>query len=303
MIILSKYSVLSYLTWIKNNKFCEEKHPCFLNLLKTKLRNTKVFDISTDSRNLVFEFQLNDGKSFILKQFGPSLKEKETFFYTEANILNQNFDFTSKLVFQDNLNRVIIQEKLEGYNNILSHLSNYDINDNSNGVNTFLEKLALLLKEVHSKTISPKTTSYSHKLDYNLFINMPQLFPIYTLYLQSFQKNCLVHNDINSNNILVNANDIKFIDWEIGEMGDPYYDLCLIIRILFSSFLDGFFLTANLLDRSTKAKELVHFFLNKYDSKLDMKKLKLFFIIYNYENFNETNYLNNIDFFFPEPIF
>lgn len=303
MIILSKYSVLSYLTWIKNNKYSKEKYPDFFTLLESELIETKAFDLNTVSRNLVFEFQLKNGKTFILKQFGPNLNEKETFFNTEANILNQKFGFTSTLVFKDDLNQVIIQEKLEGYKDILNHIRNYYENDNLNEINTFLEKLALVLKKVHSKNISTTTTSYSHKIDYNLFIKMPKLFPVYESYSKTLQKSCLVHNDINSNNILAKDNDIRFIDWEIGEMGDPFYDLCLIIRIIFISFLDSLFLTIGLLDNSEKARDFVHIFLNKYDSTLDMKKLKLFFIIHNYENFNDTHFIKNIDFLLPEPLF
>jgi thiamine kinase-like enzyme len=49
-----------------------------------------------------------------------------------------------------------------------------------------------------------------------------------------WQPNCLIHNDIKLNNILINDNQtIKIIDWEMVSIGDRYWDLACFFQSLY----------------------------------------------------------------------
>ncbi len=43
-------------------------------------------------------------------------------------------------------------------------------------------------------------------------------------------RECLCHNDLVAGNILESSSDLKFIDWEYAGLGDPWFDLALIIE-------------------------------------------------------------------------
>jgi thiamine kinase len=43
-------------------------------------------------------------------------------------------------------------------------------------------------------------------------------------------RECLCHNDLVAGNILESSNDLKFIDWEYAGLGDPWFDLALVVE-------------------------------------------------------------------------
>jgi len=68
MIILSKYSVLEYLTWVRTNNYLKAKRDDKFNDLLTNLSEYKVLDVASGTNNLVFELQQSISNSFIFKQ-------------------------------------------------------------------------------------------------------------------------------------------------------------------------------------------------------------------------------------------
>ena len=44
-----------------------------------------------------------------------------------------------------------------------------------------------------------------------------------------FKNDYVIHGDLNTNNILRNANDMVWLDWEYGAMGDCYFDYAAIV--------------------------------------------------------------------------
>lgn len=43
-------------------------------------------------------------------------------------------------------------------------------------------------------------------------------------------RECLCHNDLVAGNILENSGKLKFIDWEYAGLGDPWFDLALVLE-------------------------------------------------------------------------
>jgi 5-methylthioribose kinase len=58
---------------------------------------------------------------------------------------------------------------------------------------------------------------------------------------EAYQPSCLVHNDLKLDNLLLNKNDIRIVDWELFTWGDPAYDLgnllAQYLKIWLCSFL------------------------------------------------------------------
>lgn len=58
----------------------------------------------------------------------------------------------------------------------------------------------------------------------------------------SSSRECLCHNDLVAGNILQGSEGLKFIDWEYAGLGDPWFDLALVIEHhgLSEALEDGF---------------------------------------------------------------
>lgn len=300
MIILSKYAVLEYLLWIKNNKYKiqETENEVFYGIISTEnIMSTQVFDISISTRNSVFEF-LVENNWYIFKQFGPDLVKKKKYFASEATILNQQYNYIPKIAFQDNLNNVIISEKLIGYKDFGFNIGILFQKYKDAKIKLLLVKLAEKLKEIHSiSSISGniQTPKYNNSLWRHFFIDKPEFELLYPEFMTLWKDSCLVHYDLNSSNILLSeTEDLKIIDWEMSEIGDPYYDLCSIIRMLYLVLIGPFFLNAKLPFNFKEMKKFVDFFLSKYGSAEKNKLLNLF-KIHNHDLYNKEYYFKNIE--------
>jgi thiamine kinase-like enzyme len=68
-------------------------------------------------------------------------------------------------------------------------------------------------------------------------------------------RECLCHNDLVAGNILEGSDGLKFIDWEYAGLGDPWFDLALVIEHhgLDDALADGF--VENYLRRPARKQE------------------------------------------------
>lgn len=302
MIILTKYSVLEYLLWIRNNKYSRtESNISFCNILNDNLSTTRVLDIKYKTRNLVFEFVLNN-ESYIFKQFGPDLDKKIAFFLSETFILNQSLlNYIPKIVFQDDFNKVIIVKKLINYTNFGDRIRKLYETERNDKIKVLLKNTALKLKEIHSsKSIfqNVNVPKYTSSLWRHFFIDKPEFESYYPEFLHLWKDTCLVHYDLSGKNILFDKDGgIKIIDWEMSELGDPYYDLCSIIRTLLGIFRPSFF-SFSLPTHFNEIKRIIIDFLHDYDLNYNKNKIELFFKIHNHDLYNEQYYLSNIEILF-----
>lgn len=301
MIILSKYSVLEYLIWLKNNKYQsqEAQNKIFYDIISTKeILKVQVTDIDISTRNLVFEF-LVDNKQYIFKQFGPDLIKKKPFFISETLILNQEFNYTPQKVFQDDLNNIIITEKLVEYEDFGTTLRILFEKYKDAKIKLLLKSLAAKLREIHSVlTISgsQQTSKYSKSSWTHFFINRPEFESLYIDFIASWKESGLVHYDLKSNNILLSeAEGLKIIDWEMSEIGDSYYDLCSVVCMIYLTLIGPFFLSFRLPYNYREMKKFVDYFLNEYTDTIDRRKLINSFKIYNYDFYSKEYYFQNID--------
>lgn len=300
MIILSKYSVLEYLLWIKNNKYKGKvsSNLSFYGLASSEnILNTQVLDISVSTRNSVFEF-LVDNDHYIFKQFGPDLEKREKYFLSETVILNQKFAYIPEITFQDDLNNIVISRKLIGYEDFGIKLKKLYEKYKDSSIKGLLTNLAKQLIKIHSVTalgVNANVPKYNSSLWRHFFIDKPEFDSFYVEFLSLWKDSCLTHFDLHGKNILIAEDgDIKVIDWEMSEIGDPYYDLCSIIRIICIVMINPYFLSFKLPSDVNEVKKFINIFLNAY-SNVNKDKLKLFFKIHNYDLFNAKYYLNNIE--------
>lgn len=106
--------------------------------------------------------------------------------------------------------------------------------------NIFLENLSAKLKAFHSLKCEKTFNPFIHikkRLDICKNLNLPLPTSINTLlnHLNQLEielnKNPLIglcHNDLNASNIILNSNDLYFVDYEYSSMGDVFFDLATI---------------------------------------------------------------------------
>jgi thiamine kinase-like enzyme len=323
MLLLSKHSAIEYLLWLKTND-CGFWEDSFLKTaIKEPYKNLKVFSLKSATRNFIYEFEFDKTK-YILKQFRDPLKNTEKYFKAEESNLNSKRKYfgaelsvlndktfgstpnliTPKLIFKDENNSVLIQENLFDYvhfDNILTeyYRESYDICP-------VLESLASVSKIIHQskKVEQPKFTEPFMR---GKLKQVPDFFEYYKKYLSSWQNNGFIHGDFYVRNILANTQNntkIKVIDWELSCAGDCYYDLVSVIHdFCINIFGESFFRVPY--DGSTQPslmlkygylKQNIKCFLDAYDSKIDMDKIKTFLII-NTQHLSDNPkvFLNNIN--------
>lgn len=298
MILLSKYSVFEYLNWLKNNNFLINERTKEFNDVLADIENCNVFDVESGTKNIVFEVNSSTPNRLIFKQFGVNLEEKKQNFTSEVEALKLDFAFSPKLHFQDFFNQIIFIQKFNDYSpisKILKSLKKSEIEEIKNLLKNVVEKI----KVIHA--INTFNTSQKYPLEkWETYIK--ERYPISNL-LSSFQeiwnsKSCLIHHDLNGANILVKDNDLKIIDWEMAELGHPYFDLCSIIRVICMSLSDSHFFEFEITNTSrpnfSKVKECVDFFLTEFDNH-KREDLIIIMKIHSYDLYNDDFYFQNIE--------
>jgi thiamine kinase-like enzyme len=313
MRILSRYSVLEYLLWVKNNHYLvDNRNNEFCVLLNNNYKTLQVFQHESPSRNIVFRFQLGV-KSYIFKQYGPDLVKREKYFHSEVFALNTNIEQLPKLVYQDQLANIIITEELVAYKDFTTSLKElikkfpkYD-----NLIVEIIENVADTLKLVHDEVKFSFSQNPSLKDIEAAWFEFLKDKP--TLWRSELAEQFIgyrisnyahyIHYDLKGKNILINTVDfeVRILDWEMSEKGDPYYDLCFIIFEICAVFISPDFLYVEINNSSIMdyAKKYIDTFIYAYNTEIDRRKLNIFFKIIFYEFKKNDLYLDNIDLFLP----
>ncbi len=311
MKILSRYLVLEYLLWVKNNHYLvDNRNENFCKLLDSDYQTLQVFDNETPSRNLIFKFHLKN-KQYVFKQYGPDIINRKKYFEAEQFALNTNTDskFCPTIVYQDKLANIIITEELIEYNNFTKTLSNLaEAIPEDADIKRLIAETAEAVKILHTFNISQDDTSPYVLEDLNDFLsNKPELWNnnLTVQFIAYRKKSCFTHLDLKANNIFLKNGDIKILDWEMSAKGDPYFDLCSIIFEICSVLISPNFLSEqiNVENSMVKyAKKYIKIFMDKYQvgqTIIDRDKLHVFFTILFFEKKINNQYEGNIKLFLP----
>ena len=200
------------------------------------------------SKNLSFFVKHSNGNNFFVKQqleygdYDIQMWQQEVLFYKNVNIQS---DFTELIDFLPNYigynlsNKILVLEFLEGYSDLGKTVINDEIGLK---IVRFLKTISNISFENTDETNVPWIFNFDN---YNH--NKRVKNPILKLVSQNtdlvkalnnlttiWQANCLIHNDIKLNNILINNNQsIKIIDWEMVSVGDGYWDLACFFQSLY----------------------------------------------------------------------
>jgi hypothetical protein len=296
MLLLSKYTVLEYLLWLKTNNFSD----CGVSL--NQWESIKVMEVESGTQNFVFEFSINSEK-YIIKQFRLNLSERKPYFVSEREALNLKMTFAPTLVFCDELNQVIITKKIPSQEPISRVIRRNNTDDN---IKMVICDIALKLVEIHQK-LNLHTYSKNQKFPLGKWEDKIKSNYNVSSLLADFQRIWkqepwgLIHHDLNGANVLVDNKslDISIIDWEMSEIGHPYFDLCAIIRIICLCYhSDNPFglSTPPTTDTGwTKTKEFANYFLECYGFVGNKDDLKVIFKALYSDLYRIPHFFNVVD--------
>lgn len=153
----------------------------------------------------------------------------------EVKLLNaaSNSDFVPKLVYADPDLSFLLTEFIKGDQWALEQSNSND----------GLVQLSNLLKRIHRLkpmgdilSIEDKVKRYWHysKLPEDLTAKLQKLQPEIDFHLaevnDNFLEPCLCHNDLVPENIIYNNKMMYVLDWEYASMGDPFFDLAIVVE-------------------------------------------------------------------------
>jgi thiamine kinase-like enzyme len=200
------------------------------------------------SKNLSFFVKHSNGNNFFVKQqleygdYDIQMWQQEVLFYKNVNI-QSNFtkiiDFLPNYIGHNLSNKILVLELLEGYSDLEK-----TIIDDEKGLKVvhFLKTISSISFENTDETNVPWIFNFDN-FNHNKSIENPifklvsknnDLVKALNNLTNLWQPNCLIHNDIKLNNILINnSQSIKIIDWEMVSIGDSYWDLACFFQSLY----------------------------------------------------------------------
>lgn len=310
MKILSRYSVLEYLLWVRNNHYLvDDRNKEFCDLLNSGYTALKVFENDSISRNSVFKLKMST-KSYIFKQHGPDLDKRKKYFTSEAFALSTSIELIPKLVYKDKLANVVITEELIDFKPLSDTLIELKATiPNDLKLREFIKKIAEVVKSIHNEsTLNTENTpkpKYSEDTWKEFLEDKSQLWVnnLTTQFMGYYNTTTYVHHDLKGKNLLVKDNNIKVLDWEMSEKGDPYYDLCYVIFEICVALIGKEFLFTEINNQQVLnwVQGYINIFLKNYNPNVNKIKLKVFFKVIFYDLYNDDFYFKNIDRCLPNP--
>jgi serine/threonine protein kinase len=201
--------------------------------------------IEKKTKNLCFFIKYSNGKYYFIKQqlqygeYDTQMFQQEVLFYKRVSTMS---DLIKLQIFLPNYighnlsNNILILELLEDY----WDLERTDIDDDKAvQVIQFLKIMSNISLGDADKTNIPwifNFNSFNHSQNpiLTLVAQNNNLSQTLTDLISFWQPNCLIHNDIKLNNILINNDQkIKVIDWEMVSIGDSYWDLACFVQSLY----------------------------------------------------------------------
>lgn len=288
----SPYSTLEYLLWRKYNLLTNS------GLQATEpIANIRVSYSDTSSRNLIALVKNKDKHLLLLKQYG-SLDREGSFIETENNVVtylksSNLVNNISTVAFYDADNKIVAFEYLNDYLslNIFDEknatIYNLYLKQDWNGIEKLVAEIGVILCELHhidvkSAKENAKVQSYEGKRVLHLHkdeIVKYDVDDLTYLFKNWDSERALIHFDVRLSNFL-HKNDEKLIliDWEMAIIGDPVWDLAIIIHSICTFFTADFF-TRDTIDYLTDVKKVVNSLLVAYKAGnciFDLDKLKIY---------------------------
>jgi len=278
-LILSSQNIKQYLL---DKSICGNNHE--LNFEKKSSKNFNLLITLTDNNQILVKQERyhSDGKT------GGTFLQEWTIYQWLKNLIPDShiIDFFTEVLDFDSENSIMILKYLHQYSD-LKHFYESQKKYSPN----IAYQLGCAIASIHRITFdSDKTKQFfiQNKVDFDtssIFLSeLEEIYPVifskiskdnikfYKLYQRSInlqkaikelQKNyeprCLIHNDLNFNNILIhnqwqdiNSQDneqesiIKIIDWELFTWGDPALDLGNIIANYLNLWLSSFVISSDI---------------------------------------------------------
>lgn len=232
--------------------------------------DVKIIPVSSRNRN--FKIHIGNSPGYLVKQVSStdeekllSLRQEATLFWLVKNepVFSPLAPFLPAYHDFDTNEQILVIELIENSQDVFNH---YQVNGKiSDGV---FEQLSQTFAAIHSITAQQVSTSPSavffgcktpwifyigpgfnlpHKNNVDLQImNLVRSNKEFVFHIEQLKKEwaveSLIHGDVKWANILVTNNgEVKTIDWEICDIGDPAWDIAGI----FQSVLNSWYFTGN----------------------------------------------------------
>ena len=166
-------------------------------------------------------------KKVILKSFNFKEFHLKTNKYLNPTITNQLIknNLFPKIIFLSKQHDLLIYEYINSNERLLLK-------------SNFIKQLGVKLKKAHSIKLPNKYITFKAQLDNyeRVLLDHPKKYAIkkaiklFEDIIEDETDLVFSHNDLNSENILFNNNDIYFIDWEYASVNSRYCDLSKIIN-------------------------------------------------------------------------
>lgn len=179
----------------------------------------------------IYRFELKNNQ-YVVRLFKPEIDEKDNIRQLENAKLAGELGVGPKVLFVD--------PEMEGY--IMDYISGRTVKNEDFGAEENLKKISHLLRTLHGSQQSLPLAKNPIQAFYRFIENgNKQSTPYPTQFTESVRvmqeiDNVLqrypassvpCHLDVNSQNTMWNGNDFLLIDWEVGGMSDPFFDLSM----------------------------------------------------------------------------
>lgn len=243
MLLQSPYLTFEYLLWRK------------YNLGHNIDTNIKVAYLDTSSRNLIATISDADDTGLILlKQFSGS-DNKKSFIENEYSILQHllsNEDLKSwlpQIYFYDPSHRLLAIEYLNEFINLNGIFTKLKTEKKWNNIRRIASEIGQFLSSIHKCATSDlKIPSSTGVQILPLDIGDLKKYDAHDLafLFTQWDPKTIIHFDPRLANFLYkNDESLKLIDWELAVIGDPLWDLSIIIYSICTFSNTNFFLNRN----------------------------------------------------------
>ncbi len=293
MQILSKYSLINYLNYLKVNRKNIHLYGSFVELLDIHFKEILIYDVS-DTRNMVFRIVVGLDV-YYFKQFSFGVKEKKNFFLIEKRQAEENK--LPEVVFIDLEYQIIIYKDLTNYQNweVLFRRSLGKAKERRR----YLKVLAEYLKEIHRKSVDDTKLSVVFQ-DFEIIYGQEAIYKELPKFLCYIDNSTFIHGDIKKGNVFLQGSELRCIDWEMSGEGDLYFDLARAIKLIMLSISDNFIFERELTPSKSMIQLSIGDFIEFYDPTLNFEKLNLFMKFSNINLMKNDFYERNIDILLPK---
>lgn len=206
---------------------CVDHWPCWNSPLGAKPVLTKAINTGLSHSTFLFEGISRQGEllQFIMRIENPASRELAIPLSEEVRLMELAAGIAPQVIYTNQ--HALVTERLIG-----SH------RQNGNNLSAIGRTLAQLHQHrssgLRSIDLKNHCESYWHKLG-----QPAESAPIFSSYqkhliqtLGRYPQQCLCHNDLNPDNIILQGSTARLIDWEYAGLNSPYFDIASLIEML-----------------------------------------------------------------------